>query len=71
MNPKKNEDHILRPYSFKDLRALYGVSHKTMKKWLDPFLKEIGEHKTRLFTIKQVKIIFQKIGAPDGFEFED
>jgi len=54
----------LRPYSYKELTALYGISQRTMKTWLTPFMAEIGEKHSRYFTVRQVRIIFDKLGLP-------
>ena len=54
----------LKPYSLTELAKLYDVCIKTMKKWMKPFLAEIGEKNGRFYTISQVKIIFLKIGVP-------
>ena len=54
----------LKPYSLTELSKLYSVCIKTMKRWMKPFLAEIGEKNGRFYTISQVKIIFSKIGLP-------
>jgi hypothetical protein len=54
----------LRPYSLKELAALYEVKPRTIKLWLEPFLEIIGVKKGRFYTIKQIEIIFDKIGEP-------
>ena len=55
---------ILRPYSYKELTALYGISQRTLKTWLAPFMEEIGEKHSRYFTVRQVRIIIGKLGLP-------
>lgn len=54
----------LKPYSKKELCALYGISDKTLIKWLQPFADEIGERIGRFYNIVQVRIIFKKLGIP-------
>lgn len=54
----------MKPANYKQLAALYNVSHKTLKSWLEPFAQEIGEMRGRFFTLKQVQIIFEKLGDP-------
>ena len=54
----------LRPYCLKELAALYDVKPRTVKIWLEPFLNVIGKKSGRFYTIKQVQIIFEKIGEP-------
>lgn len=55
----------IKPYSSKDLAAMYHVTKKTFKKWLTPFEDEIGERNGYYYTNIQVKIIFDKIGTPE------
>ena len=54
----------VKAYSITELAALYGMSTKTIRTWLKPYTKEIGERQGRYFTILQVRIIFEKIGMP-------
>lgn len=54
----------LKPYTAKELAAMYGVERRTFNKWLEPFGNEIGERKGRYFTVVQVKIIFTRLGLP-------
>lgn len=53
------------PMSIKQIARLYGISLKTMYKWLAPFADEIGQKNGRYYTNAQVKIIIQKLGMPD------
>ncbi len=39
----------LKPYSITELARIYGVDPRTLKKWLVPFEKEIGEKNGRFF----------------------
>lgn len=61
---------LLRPYSYKELIAIYGVSQRTFKSWLLPFWHELGEKNSRYFTVRQVRIIFDKIGLPGEIKEE-
>jgi hypothetical protein len=63
-----NKKIELKPYNLKDLTIIYGVNIKTLKKWLLPFHDQIGEKRGRLFTVKQVKVIFSNLGIPDSFD---
>ena len=58
-NPAKVK---LRPMTKSELAAHYKVSLKTLKKWLEPFSKDIGPYRGRCYTVKQIKIIFDKLG---------
>jgi hypothetical protein len=61
----------LKPYTVLELARLYGISDRTMKKWLRPFETEIGEKLGYFYTIAQVKIIFKKLGTPGGTTNDD
>jgi len=54
----------IKAYSLIELAALYEVDWRTLKRWLIPFKKEIGEKNGRYFLIPQVKIIFEKLSLP-------
>jgi hypothetical protein len=51
--------------------TLYGVSSKTMRTWLEPFRDALGEKKTYIFTVKQVNIVFAKIGKPKYYDLKE
>lgn len=55
----------VKPYSHKTLSELYGVSDKTLKKWLAPFQGQIGKKNGHYYTTLQVKVIVEHIGVPD------
>jgi hypothetical protein len=71
-NPLINSDGTIsaRPCSINDFVTLYGVSAKTMRKWLLPFRAELGEMRTYVFTVKQVNIIFAKLGKPKSYDLQ-
>jgi hypothetical protein len=48
----------------KELAAMYGVSTKTFRTWLMPHLKALGERKSRYYTARQIRIIFECLGEP-------
>lgn len=58
----------VRPYSYKELVVLYGVSQRTFKNWLEPFMAEIGEKRGRFFNVKQMEVIFRKLGYPKNMQ---
>lgn len=60
----------LRAYSPKQLSELYEVSAKTLKKWLQPILSDIGERQGRYYNITQVRRIIQHLGIPGTFTVE-
>ena len=57
-------DFVYKAYSIAELARFYGVCHLTIKKWIKPFLAEIGEKQGRFYTVLQVRIITEKIGLP-------
>lgn len=60
----------IRPYTRKELAQIYGVCSRTFKKWLMPFEAEIGKQHGRLYSIPQVKIIFEKLSLPSFVTLE-
>ncbi len=48
----------------KELAAMYGVSTKTFRTWLMPHLNAVGERKSRYYTARQIRIIFERLGEP-------
>ena len=54
----------IKTYSVKEVAVLYGISRKTLRKWLIPFAKEIGKRKGHLYNPKQMVVIFDKLGIP-------
>jgi hypothetical protein len=59
---------VIRPFSKKELTAMYTVSKKTMTRWLKPHLHKIGKREGRYYTVKQVTLIFELLGPPDCFD---
>jgi len=58
----------IKPYSPAELARIYGVSKKTMNRWLKPHRGGIGERQGLYYTTLQVKIIFEKLGLPSRIE---
>lgn len=54
----------VKPYLLKELAMLYGVEPRTLKNWMAPFKSEIGEKMGRYYTVRQVKVIFEKLDVP-------
>ncbi|RYY91029.1 MAG: hypothetical protein EOO15_00370 [Chitinophagaceae bacterium] len=55
---------IIRPYRLKDLAAIYDVSTKTMKKWIDSLKVEVKREKCQYYSIGQVGSIADQLGLP-------
>lgn len=72
MKPNQSKEQVqegsvvfpLKPYTIIQLAGLYGVSGKTLRRWLTPFTIEIGDKSGHYYTIAQVKIILAKLGVP-------
>lgn len=62
-NEKKSSIQ-LKPYTLSEISKLYSVDWRTLKLWIEPFLKEIGQKRGRYYTIPQVRIIFEKLDLP-------
>jgi hypothetical protein len=58
----------IRAYTLKEIASLYCVSKLTFKKWLKPFEKDIGDRIGHFYSVKQIKIILDKLGTPDGID---
>jgi hypothetical protein len=54
----------VKPYKFKELASIYGISTKTFRRWLEPIKKEVGPLRGHFFTTNQVKVIFEKLCPP-------
>ncbi len=54
----------LKPYSVKELSAIYEVNEQTFRNWLIPFKEELGERRGNFYTVNQVELIFKKLGVP-------
>jgi hypothetical protein len=59
----------IRPYSSKELAAMYGVSSRTFRRWMLLIDKHAGKRIGNYYIIPQVKIIFEKLGVPHVYEF--
>jgi hypothetical protein len=57
----------IKPYTKKQLALLYEVSIRCFTTMLIPFTKEIGDKEGWYYSVKQVTIIFEKLGYPNSF----
>ncbi len=55
---------LIRPYRLMDLAAIYDVSSKTMRRWIDAKAPEFAKKTRTYFTIDQVKGIVTILGMP-------
>lgn len=52
---------VLRPVTLRQLAARWQVDERTVRRWIEPFLDEIGPIHGKLFTPRQVKIILDHL----------
>jgi hypothetical protein len=55
----------LQPYTTKDLCLLYGVTYKTLQRWLNEINGELGKKIGKFWNVYQVEIIFKRCGRPE------
>ncbi len=55
---------IIRPYRLMDLAAIYEVSPRTIRRWIDAKAPEFGKKKKKYFTVDQVQGIVTALGIP-------
>jgi len=60
----KNNEFIVRPYTRKELREMYGIPYPTFRRWLEPLVKEWGLKRFRYFSPQQVERIISEFGIP-------
>lgn len=53
-----------RPYTPKELAAIYQCSAKTFRKWIDRMEAQVGPRVGNYFTPRQVKAILEHLGRP-------
>jgi transposase-like protein len=55
----------IRTYTKSEIAGLYGISPDTLRKWLLPLEDQIQDLKNKkLFSPKEVKIVFEHLGSP-------
>lgn len=54
----------IKPLTKTEVAQLYNISLYRLRKWLKPHKHSIGEYVGGIFTINQIKIIFEKLGEP-------
>lgn len=54
-----------QPYTTDELSLLYGITSKTLLKWIEPFKNEIGQKIGWYYNIRQVNVIFERLGRPE------
>lgn len=64
MSTATNTSIEIKPYSLTELSHIYGVTVRTIKKWILLHETAVGAKTGRYYTALQVKIIFEKLGVP-------
>ena len=54
----------LRPYTFKELHILYGLTYYVFTKWIETISEDLGPRVAGFYSIKQVQFIFDTYGIP-------
>ncbi len=54
----------IKPYTKKELAAIYCISTRAFSTWVEPFESVIGPKRGRYYNINQVRVIFDKLGLP-------
>ena len=54
----------VKPYKTKELAAIYGVSIKTLRTWLNTHQEVIGNKAGHYYTAQQIRTIFSCLGEP-------
>ena len=49
------------PMTLRQLAARWQVNERTVRRWIEPFLSELGPVNGHLFTPRQVKIIMEHL----------
>ena len=53
-------------YTTQELALFYKIIPKTFLKWIVPFHKDLGQKVGWFYNIRQVNIIFEKLGQPEN-----
>lgn len=55
---------IIRPYRMKDLTAIYGVSGRTLRRWIESKAPDYANKTKMFYSIEQVRGIVMALGIP-------
>ena len=61
---------MVKPYRIKDLAAIYDVSTKTMRKWIDNLPTKVSREKSQFYTIQAVRTIVENLGLPQKIQIK-
>ena len=61
---------IIKPYQLQHLGEIYEVHPRTVRRWIDKLVPQIGKKKVKYFTIEEVILIVNAIGLPQIIELK-
>lgn len=61
---------IIKPYQLHHLAEIYDVHPRTVRRWIDKLVPQIGKKKVKYFTIDEVVAIVNAIGLPQIIELK-
>ncbi len=64
----QTEYYQTKPLSTTEIAQLYGITNKTLRRWLKKHMAFIGVRDGRYYTSLQVKVIFERLGVPTIIE---
>lgn len=56
----------IKPYTVNEICGLYNISRHVFFSWIKLIRKDIGVIRGKIFTPKQVRVIFDHVGPPDS-----
>jgi hypothetical protein len=54
----------IKPYTIAEMALIYRTPLRTFRKWLEPHNITIGKRIGHFYNVKQVEVIFAKLGYP-------
>jgi len=60
----RNNKLEIKPYTKKELAAIYGISLRCFYTWLKKIESEVGPKRGKYYNINQVLMIIEKLGLP-------
>ncbi|HEX2606686.1 MAG TPA: hypothetical protein VHK91_04870 [Flavisolibacter sp.] len=57
----------IKTYTISELAIFYGISNKTMSRWLKNHASRIGPRIGRYYNVRQIELIFELLGPPKDY----
>ena len=61
---------VIKPYQLQHLAEIYEVHPRTVRRWIDKLVPQLGKKKVKYFTIEEVILIVNAIGLPQIIELK-